>query len=213
MKSGTKRGYAFFFQKGALAAVHCKPSSDCQVLVSEPLPSCQTKVLFQFFQFNFSEETVPCNCCYSCIKRDADLGCDQCREFIDAYLSPKKCIKFTKSSMREMKDGFYALFRGMGMESVMVESKLEMSVESFFKDFVRAVDEITCAADIVDMWHVEEYIASSLYDLFREVMEDSEFEEVESSDMDSDSVSASVAGSDSTDSSINSDSESSYDGE
>ena len=90
---GNERGYAFFFQKGALAAVHCKPSSDCRVLVSEPLPSCQTKVLFQFFQFNFSEETVPCNCCYSCIKRDADLGCDQCREFIDTYLSPKKMHK------------------------------------------------------------------------------------------------------------------------
>ena len=99
------------------------------------------------------------------------------------------------------------------MESVMVESKLEMSVESFFKDFVRAVDEITCAADIVDMWHVEEIIASSLYGLFREVMEGGEFEEVESSDMDSDSEFASVAGSDSTDSSSNSESDISYDGE
>ena len=38
-----------------------------------------------------------------CIKRDADLGCDQCQEFIDTYLSPQKCTKFTKSSMREMK--------------------------------------------------------------------------------------------------------------
>ena len=68
-------GLAVFLHKGSVAAIHCPPDSDCRALVTDPLPVCQTKCLFRYFDPEFEMAVEPCKCCFSCRKKDADLGC------------------------------------------------------------------------------------------------------------------------------------------
>ena len=176
-ESAGLRGLAFFFQKGSIAAIHCPVSSECRYLISDPLPRCQTTSLFRFFDSEFESESAPCDCCYSCIARDASLGCERCLTFLEVYLSKKKTKVPSRSVVKKLKTSIMDLFRGLDMCFVPVESRLHLAVKNFSTDFIRAFDEIREAHDIRDMWHVSEELAVNLYNVAMEVLEDSDFYE------------------------------------
>ena len=164
------RGLAFFFQKGCIAAIHCPPQSDCRTLISDPLPMCQTELLFKFFDPNFLPTLAPCECCYSCICRDATQGCSKCIEFLGLYL-PKRNPKFSSRSVaRELSLAIKELFQGLGISKIKVESRLEMSVQNFTSDLIKCFDEVTDPSDIVKLWHVSDSLATDLYSVCQEVM-------------------------------------------
>ena len=165
------RGLAFFFQKGSVAAIHCKPTSDCRSLITDPLPKCQTNTLYRFFDADFEHQVSACLCCYSCILRDANHGCQSCSEFLETYLSHKRPSRLSRSIFHDLKVGIQELFRGLGLSSVAVESKLQLSVENFIDDFIKAFDEIQTYSDIIEMWHIDENLAKDLFDVCSEVLE------------------------------------------
>ena len=165
---GGERGLAFFLQKGSLAAIHCEPSSDCRDLISDPLPKCQTETLMRFFDPDFVSASVPCLCCYSCIKKDAKEGCGRCQDFLEFYLSPKR--RQIPSLLKDLRVGLAELFNGLGLKDIKCEANLSMSLENFSEDFLQAFDEISCAADIVDFWHIDQNLAEYLFKTCIEVM-------------------------------------------
>ena len=167
---GGKQGYAFFFQKGTLAAIHCKPSSECRQIITDPLPVCQTVTLYRFFQPDFVYQGSKCTCCYSCIRKDASSGCVTCTEFLDRYSFRRKSKRLSKSAMKSVKNGLQLLFDGMAMEKIPVESSLFMTTECFVKDFIRVYDEISSPRDICDLWHVDESLAESMLSVCEEVL-------------------------------------------
>ena len=118
--SKTERGLAFFFQKGTVAAIHCPPSSDCRVLISDPLPRCQTTLLFQFFDAEFHTNVNPCECCYSCISRDAKLGCPRCSLFLETYLPNNQTRFKTKSVKKGLRLALLDLFKALNITSIEV---------------------------------------------------------------------------------------------
>ena len=61
-ETGGKKGLAFFFQKGTVAAIHCPPGSECRSLIVDPLPKCQTNTLFKLFDPDFEHNLSPCVC-------------------------------------------------------------------------------------------------------------------------------------------------------
>ena len=174
------RGLAFFFQKGCIAAIHCPPHSECRTLIADPLPMCQTEVLFKLFDPNFVPTLQPCECCYSCIQRDATNGCSKCINFLELYL-PKRTPKFSSRSVaRELSLALKELFQGLGIGKIEVESRLEMSVENFTSDLIKCFDEVTEPSDIVKLWHVSDSLATDLYSVCQEVMKTEPTEEEES---------------------------------
>ena len=159
------RGYAFFFQKGTISAIHCPPSSDCRALISEPLPKCQTRCLFSYFDPQFEVNGFPCNCCYRCIVRDSENGCDNCTLFLETYL-PRKVSHLRCSSVRKgLKSAIMELFRGLGISSIDIETRLSLNIENFANDFVKVYDEIDSPSSIQSLWHVSEELARDLYEV------------------------------------------------
>ena len=137
-----EKGLAFFFQKGAVAAIHCPPNSDCRSLIMDPLPRCQTHRLFQYFDPDFNADIAPCDCCYSCIIRDAKNGCNACITFLDTYL-PKRNSRVRSRSLRKgLKSAILELFDGLGMSTIEIETRLSLDVKNFASDFVKVYDEI-----------------------------------------------------------------------
>ena len=165
-----QRGLAFFFQKGSVAALHCSPMSDCRSLITEPLPRCQTTTLFKFFDPNFEHNVSSCYCCYSCILRDAQQGCQECSQFLELYLSQKKMTGISRSTVSDLKAALLELFIGLGLAYVEVESKLQLKVPNFIDDLVKAFDEISSPNDISEMWHVNEAVAADVYNVCTEVL-------------------------------------------
>ena len=62
------------------------------------------------------------------------------------------------------------LFGAMGMDSVMIENELKVTVTSFAKDFLKMTDELKSKDDIVGLWHIDPIVAGKLFDLFNEVV-------------------------------------------
>jgi hypothetical protein len=190
-------GLAFFFQKGHAAAIHCPPSSECRALIADPLPPCQTVSLIKFFDPGFDISLSACKCCYSCRSRDASMGCETCCEFLDLYLPKKKSRITSRTVLKEVKVAVLELFRGLGMSYVQVESRLQLSLENFSKDFIKAFDEISGPEDIMELWHVSEEVAENLYSVCLEVLGENEdfnelFEDSSSGDVSYSSESSAV---------------------
>ena len=81
--------------------------------------------------------------------------------------------------MKEIKVAVLELFRGLGMSYVQVESRLQLSLENFSKDFIKAFDEISGPEDIVELWHISQQVAQNLYSVCLEVLgENEDFDEV-----------------------------------
>ena len=165
LSSDTERGLAFFFQRGAVAAVHCPPASDCRSLISDPLPHCQTKTLFRFFDPEFDTTVTSCDCCFSCVSRDAGLGCQKCATFLETYLPIRKASGRGKSLRKGLKAAILDLFQCLNVTSIEIETRLCLTVENFTNDFVKVYDEIDGPSDIQSMWHVPEELARDLFDV------------------------------------------------
>ena len=166
-----QKGLAFFFQKGSVAALHCSPASDCRSLITDPLPKCQTTTLFKFFDPDFEHNVSSCYCCYSCILRDAQQGCQKCKQFLELYLSRKKMKGMSRSTVSDLKAALLELFRGLGLAYIEVESKLQLAVTNFINDLVKAFDEILSPYDISEMWHVDEALAVDVFNVCTEVLD------------------------------------------
>ena len=165
-----ERGFAFFFQKGTVSAIHCPPSSDCRALIAEPLPNCQTKCLFSYFDPHFEAAVPSCNCCYSCILRDSENGCPNCILFLQTYL-PRKASHIRCSSVRKgLKSAILELFKGLGLSVIKIETRLSLTVENFADDFVKTFDEINHPSVIQSLWHVSEDLAKDLYEVSLEFL-------------------------------------------
>ena len=165
-------GLAFFFQKGSIAAVHCPPSSETRSLIADPMPRCQTTSLMKFFDPDFECDLPSCMCCYSCMTRDASLGCVRCSDFLELYLPQKMSGVPPRSVQKELKFSLLELFRAIRISSIQVESRLQLSVENFVSDFILAFDEIHEPSDITNMWHVSKELAENLYSVSMEVLND-----------------------------------------
>ena len=56
------------------------------------------------------------------------------------------------------------------MEVVVIEDELEVTTESFIKDFVKVLDEVRSENDLVEMWHLNPSVAHKVFMLFQEVV-------------------------------------------
>ena len=169
--SNAERGFAFFFQKGTVAAIHCPPGSDCRSLIMDPLPKCQTRCLYQYFDTDFHMDITPCQCCYSCISMDAKNGCRSCVTFLETYL-PQKVSKAKCSSLKKgLKAALLELFEGLGISTIEVETRLSLDVDNFTSDFIKIYDEIDCPSAIQSLWHIPEELANDLFEVSSEFLE------------------------------------------
>ena len=154
-----------------LEAKHCPSSSDVRELIAKPPPSCQSQVLYKLFDENFQSKSLKCTCCYSCIvKHNRDDGCGNCESFLDTFFPEKSHHKIARSVASSLKEAMEELFIAMGIDFLLVENELQISVSSFIKDFLKMSDEIRREQDIVDMWHLEPTVAHSVFQLFSEVL-------------------------------------------
>ena len=139
-----------------------------------------------------------CKCCYNCIRRDSQDGCQDCNLFLDRFFPKVSKVKMTKTVSSEIKEALSELFSVCEISYIKVENKLEVSCNNFIGDLLKVVDELKQPSDIVRFWHIETDLAvkvfSVLYDVLfsgaeeyveedESVLEDSEYE---SSDDDED---------------------------
>ena len=84
------------------------------------------------------------------------------------------------------------LFGAMGMDSVLIENELKVTISSFAKDFLKMADELKTKEDIVELWHIDPIVAEKLFNLFNEVvfgvLDDAYNDNREESDSESDVI-------------------------
>ena len=78
--------------------------------------------------------------------------------------------KIIKSVGLCLNEGVKELFTAMGIDVLFVENEFQIPVSSFVKDFLKMLDEIKKEQDIIDLWHIDPEVASSLFQLFSEVV-------------------------------------------
>ena len=176
-----------------LESKHCPASSDCRELISKPLPYCQAEVLYKMFDENFRSDIVQCHCCYSCIRRHASDGCEECIVFIKTFFKNTSTKRRSKPVMKQLKDKLHGFFKAIRIDSVIFEGAHSVSVHSFVKDFLTMTDEITSADDIANLWHIESGIACKVYSVYSEVMHGTEVEEIHGFDTEIDDVGSTVS--------------------
>ena len=98
------------------------------------------------------------------------MGCVTCTSFINDYLPKNVNRVTTKSIKRRLQEGLTELLVSMGIDTLLVEDCLELKIDNFVNDFLRMVDEVSCAKDIVDMWHIQPHVAHEIHNLFTEVV-------------------------------------------
>ena len=140
-------------------------------------------------------------------------GCERCSDLLRKFLPVSRRCRIAKSISSELYEALLELFDVMSLESITVESSLEISCESFAKDVMRMVDELKSSLDIVQFWHVNYELATNVFAVIQDVLhsdfeimeESSETDEfVESSD--DEDLSSYESGTDSDDGSSNGDS-------
>ena len=125
----------------------------------------------RFFDDSFTSEAEKCLCCYSCIKQHSGDGCSKCSDFIDRFFTQKNAkLKVSKTLAAELIEALEELFTALRMEVVVIEDELEVTTESFIKDFVKVLDEVRSENDLVEMWHLNPSVAHKVFMLFQEVV-------------------------------------------
>ena len=124
----------------------------------------------KLFDDNFVSEAPSCVCCYSCMKQHSLDGCDKCSTFLAKFFPLNQKVKVSKSVGAELKESIVELFGAMGMDSVLIENELKVTVSSFANDFLKMTDEFKTKEDIVGLWHIDPIVAGKLFDLFNEVV-------------------------------------------
>lgn len=151
-------------------AKHCPAASDVRALIAKPLPRCQSETTMRFFDENFVSKVPECVCCFSCIRDHGNNGCVKCAEFIHTYFTQNEKLKVSKSAARDLIEALEELFAALRISTILVENELQVSTTSFIKDFVKMIDEIKCANDIVNTWHIDTVVAEKVFLLFEEVI-------------------------------------------
>ena len=86
------------------------------------------------------------------------------------------------------------LFCALDLKQVTIEKSLEVTCISFTKDFIKNIDEVKTAEDIVRIWHIEPLIAKKIYLLLTDVLNGATDDNVDfSSDEESETSEASEA--------------------
>ena len=83
-----------------------------------------------------------------------------------------------KSVASSLIEAFTELFEALNLDTVLVEGKLEVSTRDFIKDLVKMCDEVKSEKDIVNMWHIDQALAQTLFSLFSEVVFGTELDDV-----------------------------------
>ena len=124
----------------------------------------------KLFDENFVSEASQCTCCFSCIQQHGLGGCETCSEVMEKYFPCKTKFKVSKSVAIELKLAIEELFAALGMDTLLIEGELGVTISSFAKDFIKCIDEIRSDNDIVEMWRIDPSIARELFLLFNEVI-------------------------------------------
>ena len=124
----------------------------------------------KLFDENFVSQASKCSCCFSCIQQHGLNGCDRCSDLIEKYFHHDKKVKVTKSMAVELKLAIEELLAARGLDTLLIEGELDVTIPSFAKDFVKCIDEIEGHNDIVEMWHIDPSLASELFLLFKEIV-------------------------------------------
>ena len=107
-------------------------------------------------------------------------GCERCSDLLRKFLPVSRRCRIAKSISSELYKALLELFDVMSLESITIESSLEISCESFAKDVMRMVDELKSSSDIVQFWHVKYELATNVYAVTQDVLH-SDFEIMEES--------------------------------
>ena len=121
------------------------------------------------FDENYKSSIETCHCCYSCISRHANDGCEDCLAFIDTFFKKSSNKKRTKSVIQHLKYELNEIFAAMRKDYVFMEDH-PVPASSFVQDFLSMSDEISSAEDIVNLWHIETNIAYKVYAVYSEFM-------------------------------------------
>ena len=97
-------------------------------------------------------------------------GCEKCSTFLHKIFPEGQKLKISKSVSVELKEAIEELFAALGLNNVLMEGDQIVSVTSFIKDFIKTVDEVKNVEDIVEIWHIDPFIAQNLFMLFKEVV-------------------------------------------
>ena len=185
-----------FFQNTSLVIIelfpeskHCPASSECRKLIDKNLKKCHKQIIATCFDVQEPPCETKCQCCYPCIRSDADDGCLNCIEFLNTFLPRKTNLKLSKSVTAELKQALHELFKSVSAKEVKVEDDLVVSCDSFLSDFLKMIDEVKTDTDIVKMWHIKPELASSIFATMNEVLyADGELSSEESSGDESEDV-------------------------
>ena len=160
----------FFSSKIFIEAKHCPATSDVRSLISRPLPACQSETIFRLFDDTYISEAPKCSYCYSCLKQHSNSGCERCDTFLTRFLPQISNAKVQKSVASLLNEALEELFDALGLKTLLLENEVEISSSSFIRDFIKMVDEVHSEKDIVDIWHVDQALANTLFTVFEEVL-------------------------------------------
>ena len=76
----------------------------------------------------------------------------------------------SRSVASELRSALNELFAAMSVKELKVESNLCLGISNFVSDFIKVVDEIKTAADIVNKWHISPDIARKMFSTLNEVL-------------------------------------------
>ena len=76
------------------------------------------------------------------------------------------------------------LFDAMAVKEVKVEQNLVLTTKNFINDFVKVIDEVKAAADIVRIWHVDFDLSSKLFSTLTDVLYGDALSDTEASSSD-----------------------------
>ena len=151
-------------------AKHCPVTSDCRMLITKTASQCHKQVVGKFFDEDYPSSVDRCVCCYVCIKSHAEEGCSSCKEFLETFFPPANSFKLSKSVSSELRFALLELFEAMSVKQVKVENDLALSITSFVADFIKVIDEVKNASDIVHIWHVSSDVASKVFSTLNDVL-------------------------------------------
>ena len=110
--------------------------------------------------------------------KHSECGCEKCLTFLTTFVTHNTKSKIRKSVASSLIEAFTELFEALNLDTVLVEGKLEVSTRDFIKDLVKMCDEVKSEKDIVNMWHIDQALAQTLFSLFSEVVFGTELDDV-----------------------------------
>ena len=104
------------------------------------------------------------------MRQHSASGCVQCDTFLTKFFPKDSYLKLKKPVVTELREALEELFDALGTESLLLENEVEISSDSFIKDFIKMSDEVKSEKDIVEIWHLNPIVASDVFMVFEEVL-------------------------------------------